>query len=252
MASNHPATAAVAAHDGAVHPVRPGSDRAPQARRPERQPSRKRSRDSSPASAGQQAPELRWSCRIRVVGHPRLGGRPQHRVDPTAPLPRSLSTRSWAIRGEYRQFWACALVPVMRRRLPVHASDDRERSSGLQGLCRIFLDGGGGVTVVRLRGCLRRGVLAAGGAPGKPAVSNRPDPREPRRVSVAGALFVVSSAGAGAGAGAAASVGDGGGPGRDRRGPGEDLGACRGRRGGVPGLRGLVHEGAWPVRAAAA
>src|SRR5690349_7128847 len=52
-------------------------------------------------------------------------------------------------------------------------------------------------------GFSRRGVLAAGGAPGRPAVSNRPDPREPRRVSVAGARVVVSSGGAGAGAVAA-------------------------------------------------
>ena len=32
----------------------------------------------------------------------------------------------------------------------------------LPGFCRIFLDDGGGVTTVRLRGVLRRGVLAAG------------------------------------------------------------------------------------------
>jgi membrane-associated phospholipid phosphatase len=80
-------------------------------------------------------------------------------------------------------------------------------------LCRVFLDGGGGVTTGRLRGFSRRGVVVAGGAPGRPAVSNRPDPREPRRVSVAGRRVVVSSAGAGAGACPAVPFRDGGGPG---------------------------------------
>src|SRR5579859_7810953 len=67
--------------------------------------------------------------------------------------------------------------------------------------------------------------------------------REPRYASVAGQCLLVSAGGRGGGVAAAVSGCDGCGPGCHQRGSGERLGACRGGRGGVPGLRDLVHQG---------